>query len=97
MDPMVLSEKEIVHNKIKHQILNRNLQYYGEEGLRTLVFCRRKLDKLQFQEWHASYQRCSVHLYGRDELLQSLQEQLERDYEVLGVSGIEDKLQANVG
>jgi phospholipid-translocating ATPase len=69
----------------------------AREGLRTLVVGRKKLSLAQYQEFSAEYREASLSLHGRDEGMQSVvQEHLERDLELLGVTGVEDKLQKDV-
>ncbi|KAI1404507.1 phospholipid-translocating P-type ATPase [Hypoxylon fuscum] len=69
----------------------------AREGLRTLVVGRKKLSHDQYRDFSASYQDASLAINGRDTGMQRvIGEFLERDLELLGVTGVEDKLQRDV-
>lgn len=69
----------------------------AREGLRTLVVGRKKLSFQQYNEFSSAYQLASVSINGRDVGMQSVVSQhLEKDLELLGVTGVEDKLQRDV-
>lgn len=69
----------------------------AREGLRTLVVGRRRLSLQQYQEFTAKYKQASFALQGRDVGMGKIvNEYLERDLELLGVTGVEDRLQRDV-
>ena len=69
----------------------------AREGLRTLVVGRKRLSVKEYQEFAARYQDASLAMSGREAGLQAVVSQyLERDLELLGVTGVEDKLQKDV-
>ncbi|KAF6841285.1 phospholipid-translocating p-type atpase [Colletotrichum musicola] len=69
----------------------------AREGLRTLVVGRKRLSYEQYQEFSSSYQAASLAITGRDAGMQRVVSlHLERDLELLGVTGVEDKLQKDV-
>jgi phospholipid-translocating ATPase len=69
----------------------------AREGLRTLVIGRKKLSLQQYQEFATAYKQASLVLHGRDSRMANVvREHLERDLELLGVTGVEDKLQKDV-
>ncbi|KFA77786.1 hypothetical protein S40288_00472 [Stachybotrys chartarum IBT 40288] len=69
----------------------------AREGLRTLVVGRKKLSYQQYQEFSSKYQDASLAISGRDAGMQRVISQyLENDLELLGVTGVEDKLQRDV-
>ncbi|KAF5010762.1 hypothetical protein FDECE_3092 [Fusarium decemcellulare] len=69
----------------------------AREGLRTLVVGRKKLSFQQYQEFSARYQEASLSISGRDAGMQRVvSHYLEHDLELLGVTGVEDKLQKDV-
>ncbi|TDZ26523.1 putative phospholipid-transporting ATPase NEO1 [Colletotrichum orbiculare MAFF 240422] len=69
----------------------------AREGLRTLVVGRKRLSYEQYQEFSSSYQAASLAITGRDAGMQRVvSHHLERDLELLGVTGVEDKLQKDV-
>lgn len=69
----------------------------AREGLRTLVVGRKRLSMQQYQEFIAKYKQASLALQGRDMgMANVVNEHLERDLELLGVTGVEDRLQKDV-
>ncbi|KAL9081613.1 MAG: hypothetical protein Q9159_007203 [Coniocarpon cinnabarinum] len=69
----------------------------AREGLRTLVVGRKKLSAQQYHLFTEEYKDASLSLHNRDEgMAQVVGNHLERDLELLGVTGVEDKLQNDV-
>ena len=69
----------------------------AREGLRTLVVGRKRLSLPQYQEFSAKYKQASLSFQGRDVgMANVVSEYLERDLELLGVTGVEDRLQRDV-
>ncbi|KAI9824776.1 MAG: putative aminophospholipid-translocase [Thelocarpon impressellum] len=69
----------------------------AREGLRTLVVGRKKLSTRQYRDFATSYRQASLSLQSRDAgMAKAIKEHLERDLELLGVTGVEDKLQKDV-
>ena len=69
----------------------------AREGLRTLVVGRRRLSAQQYAEFAAAYKDAALSLQGRDAAVAGVvRAHLERDLELLGVTGVEDKLQRDV-
>ncbi|KAM4056389.1 haloacid dehalogenase-like hydrolase [Hirsutella rhossiliensis] len=69
----------------------------AREGLRTLVVGRKKLSVQQYQEFSSKHQEASLAIVGREAGLQRVvSHYLESDLELLGVTGVEDKLQKDV-
>ena len=69
----------------------------AREGLRTLVVGRKRLSTEQYQEFSQQYAQASLSLHARDASMAAVVgEHLERGLELLGVTGVEDKLQRDV-
>jgi len=69
----------------------------AREGLRTLVVGRKKLSTQTYQDFVAKHAQASLSLHNRDNAIADVvKEYLERDLELLGVTGVEDKLQKDV-
>lgn len=92
-----LNKDSPYNNKEKIDQLNENLKEYGKIGLRTLVLAKRQVPLSEFLEWNKKYQLANRTLEGREEKLQTLQDELEKNFEIIGATAIEDKLQQNVG
>ncbi|KAI9058692.1 aminophospholipid-transporting P-type ATPase [Trametes sanguinea] len=69
----------------------------AREGLRTLVMARRRLSEQAYAHFKEQHHLASIKLEGRNEAMASVvSELLERDLELLGLTGVEDKLQDEV-
>lgn len=69
----------------------------AREGLRTLVVAKKSLSEEAYQDFSEKYHEAEVSLHDRNMLKQSVVETvLEADLELLGVTGVEDKLQEGV-
>ncbi|KAG8970079.1 putative aminophospholipid-translocase [Tulasnella sp. 425] len=69
----------------------------AREGLRTLVVGKKRISTEAFEEFRARYHDASVRLDGRNEAMNAVVvDCLERNLELLGLTGVEDKLQEDV-
>ncbi len=69
----------------------------AREGLRTLVIGRKRLSSQQYQGFSTQYKEASISLQGRDSnMARIVKAHLEHNLELLGVTGVEDKLQKDV-
>lgn len=69
----------------------------AREGLRTLVVGRRKLSSQQYQDFSSRFKHASLSLQNRDSSMgRVVRDFLENNLELLGVTGVEDKLQKDV-
>ncbi|KAK4384521.1 Phospholipid-transporting ATPase 1, partial [Sesamum angolense] len=73
-----------------------HLHSYSSKGLRTLVIGTRELSASEFEQWQSSYESASTALMGRAALLRKVANNVENHLNILGASGIEDKLQEGV-
>ena len=77
--------------------LDEETSNMAREGLRTLVIGRKHLSSSQYEEFHNEYQQASLTLQDRDsEMANVIKKHLEHDLELLGVTGVEDRLQQDV-
>lgn len=69
----------------------------AREGLRTLVIGRKKLTKKTYEQFKDDYSKASLAMLNRDqEMNKVVSKYLEHDLELLGLTGVEDKLQKDV-
>ena len=81
----------------KNDWLDEETANMAREGLRTLVVGRKKLAPQQYQLFNEQYKQASLSLHDRDTgMARVVSEHLEQDLELLGVTGVEDKLQQDV-
>jgi phospholipid-translocating ATPase len=69
---------------------------FALQGLRTLMFGRRKITPHELIEFEEKYDVARTSTEKRTEKMSALQADFERDIEFLGASGVEDKLQEDV-
>ncbi|KAJ3516332.1 hypothetical protein NLJ89_g1185 [Agrocybe chaxingu] len=69
----------------------------AREGLRTLVMARKRLSSTLYNEFASAYRQASISLQDRNEAMANVVARfLEHDLELLGLTGVEDKLQDDV-
>lgn len=69
----------------------------AREGLRTLVVGRKRMSVQNYKDFSQSYKEASVSINNRDAgMARVVSHFLEKDLELLGVTGVEDKLQKDV-
>lgn len=68
----------------------------AREGLRTLVIGKRIISCLEFEKFSKAYNKAKTSLINRNEMMLSEQQSLEKDLDVIGLTGVEDKLQDRV-
>ena len=82
---------------LKNDWLEEETANMAREGLRTLVMARKRLSAQSYEEFRQRHHDASVRLDGRNEAMAAVvAEYLERDLELLGLTGVEDKLQDEV-
>lgn len=74
------------------------LYKFSCEGLRTLVLGLRSMDINYYSKWNERYRKAKLILNNeeKEEILNNLFEEIEKDLTLAGVSAIEDKLQEGV-
>jgi phospholipid-transporting ATPase len=65
--------------------------------LRTLLIATRNLDNDFFDDWSKRYNNAVLLTSGKEEALAKLAQEVEIDFELIGSTAIEDKLQEDVG
>ncbi|XP_012644353.1 putative phospholipid-transporting ATPase IIB isoform X2 [Microcebus murinus] len=68
----------------------------AREGLRTLVVAKRSLTEEQYQDFESRYSQAKLSLHDRTLKVAAVVESLEREMELLCLTGVEDQLQADV-
>ncbi|XP_048219503.1 phospholipid-transporting ATPase IC [Perognathus longimembris pacificus] len=72
------------------------LDVFASETLRTLCLCYKEIEEKEFAEWNKKFMAASVAVANRDEALDKVYEEIEKDLILLGATAIEDKLQDGV-
>ncbi|KAM3600345.1 uncharacterized protein V6R79_021779 [Siganus canaliculatus] len=74
----------------------KHLNEYAGDGLRTLALAYKHLDEDYMEDWKKRHHQASTALDGRDERLDEVYEEIEKDMMLLGATAVEDKLQDGV-
>lgn len=72
------------------------LDIFANETLRTLCLCYKEIEEKEFEEWNKKFMAASIASTNRDEALDKVYEEIEKDLILLGATAIEDKLQDGV-
>ncbi|KAM9323033.1 phospholipid-transporting ATPase FetA-like [Pholidichthys leucotaenia] len=78
------------------EVTTGHLNEYAGDGLRTLVLAYKDLEESCLEDWRQRHHEASITMEGRDEKLDDLYEEIEKDMILLGVTAVEDKLQDGV-
>lgn len=73
--------------------LQRHLDSFGSSGLRTLVLARRHVDERTAARLLHQHAQASMRVQGREAALMRVADEMEQDLQLLGATGIEDRLQ----
>jgi phospholipid-transporting ATPase len=73
------------------------LDAFSKEGLRTLVIAEKEVSPDFYNQWNKQYQAALVTTNNREEQVNQVAELIERDFDLVGTTAIEDKLQEDVG
>ncbi|CAG7722204.1 unnamed protein product [Allacma fusca] len=83
----------------ENDIINQTQTYinsYAREGLRILVMAKRILTEPEYLSWLHNFQQAELDMQNRDNLLFESYNQMENNLELVGATGIEDRLQDGV-
>ncbi|SNX84933.1 related to DNF1 - protein transporter [Melanopsichium pennsylvanicum] len=72
------------------------LEEFANKGLRTLCLGGKALSSEFYDDWRHRFHQASVSIHEREERMEELASELERDFDLYGATAIEDKLQDGV-
>ncbi|KAI8331175.1 hypothetical protein BC941DRAFT_475063 [Chlamydoabsidia padenii] len=72
------------------------LEGYANEGLRTLCLAYRFISADDYRLWQRRYQEASASIVNREERVDAVSEDIEKDMLLIGGTAIEDRLQEGV-
>ncbi|XP_047424894.1 phospholipid-transporting ATPase ID-like [Mugil cephalus] len=78
------------------EVTSGHLSEYAGDGLRTLVLASKELDERYVDDWMQRHHEAVIAMDGREEKLDELYEEMEKDMMLLGATAVEDKLQDGV-
>ncbi|KAJ2420150.1 hypothetical protein GGF47_004418, partial [Coemansia sp. RSA 2524] len=66
------------------------LHQFSTEGLRTLAYAHKEISEAAYEAWHVRYMAASTALSNRQQQVEAVCEEIEKDLLLSGVSAIED-------
>ncbi|KAF2988529.1 hypothetical protein EK904_005509 [Melospiza melodia maxima] len=81
---------------VKREATEEALDVFANETLRTLCLCYRDISQDEFEVWNKKFLEASLATSHRDEALDKVYEEIEKNLILLGATAIEDKLQDGV-
>uniref|UniRef100_A0A3Q2PDI7 Phospholipid-transporting ATPase n=1 Tax=Fundulus heteroclitus TaxID=8078 RepID=A0A3Q2PDI7_FUNHE len=72
------------------------LDLFANETLRTLCLCYKDISISEFEAWSRKHKEAQVVMVNREEALDRVYEEIEKDLMLIGATAIEDKLQEGV-
>lgn len=73
------------------------LDEFANEGLRTLLVGEREISQQEYDKWSTKYNQALLSMTDREKQIEKVAEIIEVDFELVGSTAIEDKLQDEVG
>ncbi|KAF8195975.1 phospholipid-translocating ATPase [Mycena galopus ATCC 62051] len=73
-----------------------HLSEFANNGLRTLTLAYKVIQEDEYAAWSERYHEATIAMEDREEKIEAISDELERDLRLLGATAIEDKLQDGV-
>lgn len=89
-----ISKKELKFGEMKK--LKKKIDDYAKIGLRTLVLAEKTLTEQEYNKFKQDYDKASNNIGNREKSLKIVQDNLEKDLDIIGATAIEDQLQDEV-
>ncbi|CRG96436.1 guanylyl cyclase, putative [Plasmodium gallinaceum] len=86
------------HYKIKERYreLEKQLRRFSVQGLRSMVFAFKYLNEEETTKYKRMYDDACLSIYNREQRLENVAEEVEKDLIYLGITGVKDRLQKKV-
>lgn len=95
-DSMIYSRLKRGEQQELRRSTAEQLELFAREGLRTLCISQRVLGEEEYQKWNKDHEKASAAIQDREEKLEAVSDEIERDLTLLGGTAIEDRLQDGV-
>lgn len=73
-----------------------HLEMFAREGLRTLCIAQKELGEEEYQNWNKDHDLAAAAIVDREEKLEKVSDEMERELTLIGGTAIEDRLQDGV-
>lgn len=87
---LLVNDEFLIEKTLEH------IEEFSTEGLRTLLYSYKWLSKEEYNVFSEKYQEAKTALIDRSKKVEEVGESIEHDFELIGASAIEDKLQDGV-
>ena len=87
------------HDKAEKRVRKKSrdqIDAFATKGLRTLVLATRAVPDNVYAAWRSRLDEALSTIGDREELVHALNDELERDLDLVGITAVEDKLQEDV-
>ena len=74
----------------------QHLENYAKCGLRTLLLAEKVISEIEYAQWRDEYRQAASAMVKRDDRMAEVAEKLELQFDLIGATAIEDKLQDDV-
>ncbi|ODV80628.1 putative phospholipid-transporting ATPase [Suhomyces tanzawaensis NRRL Y-17324] len=89
-DKLLVNEEFVIEKTLEH------IEEFSTEGLRTLLYAFKWLDKTEYENWSREYGNAKTSLVDRLNKVEEIGGRIENGFELVGATAIEDKLQEGV-
>ncbi|KAL4077222.1 hypothetical protein V8B97DRAFT_1866494 [Scleroderma yunnanense] len=94
-DNVVFERLKAGNNELR-RVTEQHLDHFASAGLRTLTLAYKVIPDEEYEAWSTRYQEAATALEGREDKVEALCDEMERDLRLLGATAIEDRLQDGV-
>lgn len=73
-----------------------DVEHFAQLGLRTLCLCQRVVSESEYTKWSIRLNKAATAMKDREALVAEAYAEIEQDFQFVGITAIEDKLQQGV-
>ena len=73
-----------------------DVEHFAQLGLRTLCLCQRVVGESEYAKWSVKLNKAATAMKDREALVAEAYAEIEKDFQFVGITAIEDKLQQGV-
>lgn len=95
-DDTMIDEGIVLDDAAVFERCFQHIEDFATEGLRTLLYGYRFLDDQEYAGWKKIYAEATTSLVDRQNLIEAAGEMIEQNFDLVGATAIEDKLQKGV-
>jgi len=77
-------------------VANEHVDFFAKEGLRTLIYARKELSEEECASWMLRFNEAKSSLEDRANRVDAIQAEIEQNLTFVGISAVEDRLQADL-